>query len=48
MKGRTRSDSLGSAISGRQTPSGSRKLTDQDLDAADAALSSHSANGNGH
>ncbi|WOO83750.1 Glycogen [starch] synthase [Vanrija pseudolonga] len=48
MKGRTRSDSLGSAISGRQTPSGSRKLTEKDLDAADAALSSHSANGNGH
>ena len=48
MKPRNRSDSLASAISGTATPSGGRKLSEKDLEKADAALSSMHLNGNGH
>jgi glycogen(starch) synthase len=51
MKPRNRSDSLASAISGTATPSGGRKLSEKDLERADAALSNigaNGANGNGH
>ncbi|EIW71286.1 hypothetical protein TREMEDRAFT_37716 [Tremella mesenterica DSM 1558] len=47
MKPRHRSDSLGSAISGTQTPHGGRKLSEKDLAQADAALSHVNGNGNG-
>lgn len=47
MKQRVRSDSLGSAISGTATPSGGRRLTEKDLQTADAALSNHTQS-NGH
>lgn len=47
MKQRVRSDSLGSAISGAATPSGGRRLTEKDLETADAALSNHTQT-NGH
>ncbi|KAJ9106850.1 glycogen synthase isoform 1 [Naganishia cerealis] len=42
MKARQRSDSLASAISGTMTPSGGRRLTENDLMAADEALKSNS------
>ncbi|KAJ9113752.1 glycogen synthase isoform 1 [Naganishia adeliensis] len=42
MKTRQRSDSLASAISGTMTPSGGRRLTENDLMAADEALKSNS------
>ncbi|WWC59307.1 uncharacterized protein I303_101858 [Kwoniella dejecticola CBS 10117] len=51
MKPRNRSDSLASAISGTATPSGGRKLSEKDLEKADAVLSSmgqNGVNGNGH
>ncbi|WWC86959.1 uncharacterized protein L201_001840 [Kwoniella dendrophila CBS 6074] len=51
MKPRNRSDSLASAISGTATPSGGRKLSEKDLEKADAVLSSmgqNGLNGNGH
>ncbi|ORY31002.1 putative glycogen synthase [Naematelia encephala] len=50
MKPRNRSDSLASAISGTVTPSGGRKLSEKDLEQADAALSNVQVNGraNGH
>lgn len=47
MKPRNRSDSLSSAISGAATPSGGRKLSEKDLERADAALT-NVANGNGY
>lgn len=41
-KTRNRSDSLSSAISGTMTPSGGRRLTENDLLAADEALTTNS------
>lgn len=52
MKPRNRSDSLASAISGTATPSGGRKISEQDLAQADAALCNvegiHADGVNGH
>ena len=45
MKARARTDSFGSAYSGNATPSGGRKLSEMDLERADAALSSVQSNG---
>lgn len=57
IKSRRRGTSVGSVVSGASTPGflGSKTLSAQDLDLADAALSQHqpnggngTANGNGH
>lgn len=50
MKPRRRGTSVGSAVSGTNTPGilgGSKTLSAQDLDRADEALSHHQPNGNG-